>query len=163
MKCRLVLQFYFWFWLWTLQQILICLLIFWQDSFFMNFPSLTPWNVDLYCNSNLFQVFDYELCNKPWLATYLLWQDSFFINFYTACLENIICTYLKKINHPNSKPSKSNFLHLKIYFCWWIKRHDLLWNPTNFEAIFLLKIRNRLMILSGSILVQKMAIFSYFM
>ena len=60
------------------------------------------------------------------------------------------CYIWKKNNHPSSKPSKSNLFAFMNQFCWWIKilcTLIMLWNPTNFEAIFLLKICSRLAIL----------------
>ena len=146
--------------------------------------SLTPWNVDLYCNS--IPGFDYEVCNKSWFA-YLFWQRQLFhkfsvfnplkcrlvLQFYFRfliiwALQQTLTCYLFTL----TRQLFHKFLHsvLREYYIWnkiIIQAQNLqnpifciwesillmdkntmcmimLWNPTNFEAIFLLKICNRL-------------------
>ena len=86
-----------------------------------------------------------------------LWGKSFNAVVVFGLSKNLLfksvlghCYIWKKNNHPSSKPSKSNLFAFMNQFCWWIKilcTLIMLWNPTNFEAIFLLKICSRLAIL----------------
>ena len=115
-----------------------------KGSFFINFSSQTPWNVDLYCNS----ISDF------WLYVWALQQTltCYLFTLTRQLFHKFLHSVLREYYIWNKIIIQAQNLHNPI-FCIWesILLMDkntmcmiMLWNPTNFEAIFLLKICNRL-------------------
>ena len=87
-----------------------------KDSFFLNFPSWTPWNVDLYCNS----ISDF------WLGIWALQQTltCYLFTLTRQLFHNFLHSVLREYYIWNKiiiQTFKIQFFAFENQFCWWIK------------------------------------------